>query len=101
MHKGQEMPRDEDIPDQSLVNLEAYVMGTNPPQEIAVNLAKALLELRRRRFEAIQEKIDLPWRRNFRTYAKHLPVCKLLWEDGDYPACTCGLAELMEKAKFV
>lgn len=91
----------DDLPDQSLINLEAYVMGTNPPQEIVVNFAKALLELRRRRFDEIGAKMDLTWRKHFATYGKHLPVCKLLWEDGDYPECTCGFLKLMEQVKYV
>jgi hypothetical protein len=95
--KKKKMP-EENLPDQALVNLEAYLMGTNPPNEIAINLAKVLLELRRRRFDVIGE--GLEWRRRFREYAKHLPICKLLWEDGDFPECTCGLLVLMEKAKL-
>jgi hypothetical protein len=92
---------DDDLPDQTIVNLEAYLMGTNPPAEMAVAFAKLAREVRRRRFEAIGNKIDLEWRRNFRTYAKHLPICRLMLDGRDDNNCTCGLIELMEKAKFV
>lgn len=89
-----------DIPDQSIRNLEAYIMATNPPQDIAVDFAKLCLEVRRRRFEEIGQKIDLEWRKNFTKYSKHLPICDKLIKE-DLVDCTCGLIELLEKAKFV
>lgn len=100
MGKGSVMPRETDLPDQSLVNIEAYIMGTNPPQDVAVDVAKLLLEVRRRRFEAIGTKLDLEWRRNFSLYGKHLPVCRLLLDENT-DRCTCGFAELMEQVKYV
>lgn len=93
--KMRPMP-DADLPDQTIVNLETYVMGTNPPNDIAVDLAKLVREVRRRRFEAI----ELEWRRKFREYGKHLPICRLLLDENT-DKCTCGFSELMEKAKFL
>jgi hypothetical protein len=98
--KVRPMP-DVDLPDQTIVNLEAYVMGTNPPSEIAINLAKLVREVRRRRFEAM----ELEWRRKFREYGKHLPICQKMTMEYFDPSivvdCTCGFSELMEKAKFI
>lgn len=44
-----------DIPDQLIVNIEAYLIDSHCPQEILINFAKMALELRRRRFEALEK----------------------------------------------
>ena len=51
-----------DLSDQEIVNIEAYLMGTKPPLDIAVNLAKLVREVRRRRFDEIGQEI---WRVRF------------------------------------
>ena len=48
------MPHD-DIADQLIVNIEAYLMDSHYPHEILINFAKMALELRRRRFEALEK----------------------------------------------
>lgn len=88
----------DDLPDQTIVNLESYIMGTNPPPDIAIAFAKLAHEVRRRRFEAI----GLEWRRDFAKYGKHLPICRLMLDENTSGSrCTCGFLELIEKAKFI
>lgn len=91
-----------DLPDQTIVNLEAYLMGTNPPPDIAIAFAKLAREVRRRRFESIGD----DWRKKFVQYGKHLPVCFLMMNDDEgsfskSPSCNCGFYELMKRANII
>jgi len=89
-----------DLPDQTIVNLEAYLMGTNPPSDMAIAFAKLAREVRRRRFESI----GADWRNMFVRYGKHLPVCFLMMNEGSFsksPSCTCGFLELMKRANII
>lgn len=91
----------DDIPDQSIVNLEAYLMETNPPAEKAVDFAKLAREVRRRRFEEIGDE----WRKKFVQYGKHLPICQKMtteyWDPSIEVPCTCGFLDLMKRANII
>jgi len=86
----------DDIPDQSIVNLESYLMDINPPTDKAIDFAKLAREVRRRRFEAIGDE----WRKNFVQYAKHLPICRMMLDEDGGAICTCGFFRLMKKANI-
>ncbi len=87
----------DDIPDQSIVNLESYLMDTKPPADKAIDFVKLAREVRRRRFEAIGDE----WRKKFVQYGKHLPICRMMIDEDTGAFCTCGFIGLMRRANII